>query len=126
MASDMRFETGGGSLVHAGAPLRVERVVEGRWVLVRVEGEIDTVTAGTLCATLTDAAEGVSPPAPVVVDLTGVTFIGAAGLSVLIDHHDRCAALGSVLLIVPGSKAVRRALAVTGLHTRLALIPAPR
>jgi anti-anti-sigma factor len=115
-----------GTVVHARAPLSVEQVVEGRWVLVRVEGEVDSLTAGTLCASLADAELNVSPPAPVVVDLTGVSFLGAAGLSVLVDHHERCVALGTALLIVPGSKPVRRVIAVTGLDTRLALIPAPR
>jgi anti-anti-sigma factor len=106
--------------------LCAEQVVEGRSVLVRVTGELDNVTAGTLSATLADAELAVSPPAPVVVDLTGVTFLGAAGLTVLVDHHERCAAMGSSLLIVPGCKAVRRAMTVTGLHDRLVLIPAPR
>lgn len=127
MASDMRSGDYQRSHVRArAARLRVEQVVEGHLVLVRVAGEVDNLTADTLSATLADAAAAVSPPAPVVVDLTGVSFLGAAGLSVLVDHHERCAALGGALLIVPGSKAVRRALAVTGLHLRLALIPAPR
>jgi len=126
MARDMRTGEHVRSLLRPRAELRVEQVVEGRSVLVRVVGELDSLTSGTLCATLADAEAAVSPPAPVVVDLTGVTFLAAAGLSVLVDHHERCVALGSVLLIVPGSKAVRRAMAVTGLHARLALIPAPR
>lgn len=115
MASDMKS----GELI-------IEQVVEGRSVLVRVEGELDTITSGALSTKLSAAELAVSPPAPVVVDLTGVSFLAAAGLSVLIEHHERCMALGSALLIVPGSKAVRRAMAATGLHARLALIPAPR
>lgn len=126
MANDMRSGDQVRALVQPRARLRVEQVVEGRSVLVRVTGELDHVTAGTLGAVLVDAETVVSPPAPVVVDLTGVTFLGAAGLSVLVDHHERCTALGSALLIVPGSKAARRAIIVTGLHARLALIPAPR
>ncbi|GAB1511576.1 STAS domain-containing protein [Actinophytocola sp. KF-1] len=126
MASGMRSGRQVRRLVQPRARLRAEQVVEGRSVLVRVTGELDSITADTLSATLTDAEAVVSPPAPVVVDLTGVTFLGAAGLSVLVEHHERCAAIGSALLIVPGSKAVRRAMTVTGLHARLALIPAPR
>ncbi len=126
MASDMRSGKHVRPLVRPRARLCAEQIVEGRSVLVRVTGELDNVTADTLSATLADAELAVSPPAPVVVDLTGVTFLGAAGLSVLVDHHERCAALGSALLIVPGSKAVRRAMTVTGLHSRLVLIPAPR
>lgn len=127
MASDMRSGEDVRPLVAPrAARLRVEQVVEGHLVLVRVAGEVDNVTAGTLSTTLADAAAAVSPPAPVIVDLTGVSFLGAAGLSVLVDHHERCAALGTSLLIVPGSRAVRRAMALTGPHTRLVLIPAPR
>lgn len=114
------------SLVHPRAALHVDLVVEGRSVLVRVAGELDSLTAGTLRATLADAEAAVAPPAPVVVDLTGVTFLAAAGLSVLVEHDERCAALGTALLIVPGSKVVRRAMALTGLHAQLAVIPAPR
>lgn len=126
MVDDMRSGQHARSLVQPWARLRAEQVVEGRSVLVRVAGELDTATAGTLHATLVDAEAAVSPPAPVVVDLTGVTLLSAAGLSVLLDHHERCAALGSSLLIVPGSRAARHAMTVTGLHARLALIPAPR
>jgi anti-anti-sigma factor len=122
----MRSTAHAGAVAGAREPLRVERVVDGRLVLVRVGGELDTVTVGTLHDALVEAETCVTPPVPVVVDLTGVTFLGAAGLSVLVDHHERCAALGSALLIVPGGNAVRRAMAVTGLQTRLALIPAPR
>ena len=127
MAKDMRSGEHVRSLLRPrAARLRVDHVVEGRLVLVRVEGELDNATAGTLSATLVDAEAAVSPPAPVVVDLTGVSFLGAAGLSVLVEHHERCVELGGALLIVPGSKAVRRAMALTGLHARLAFIPAPR
>ncbi|MGB3438437.1 MAG: STAS domain-containing protein [Actinophytocola sp.] len=127
MPSDMRSWEHVRSLCGSSSgELCVEQVIEGQLVLVRVVGELDSVTSGTLNATLVDAEAAVSPPAPVVVDLTGVSFLGVAGLSVLVDHHERCLALGSALLIVPGSRAVRRAMAVTGMHARLALIPAPR
>ncbi|MFC4856969.1 STAS domain-containing protein [Actinophytocola glycyrrhizae] len=107
-----------------GRPHPTTLVVEGRLVLVRVTGELDTDTAGTLDATLADAEAAVSPPAPVVVDLTGVSFLGAAGLAVLMDHHERCGALGSTMLVVPGSRAVRQAVARS--HARLAFLPASR
>jgi anti-anti-sigma factor len=126
MANGMRSGKYARPLVRPRARLCAEQFVEGRSVLVRVTGELDGITAGTLSATLADAEAVVLPPAPVVVDMTGVTFLGAAGLSVLVEHHERCADLGSALLIVPGSKAVRRTISVTGLHERLALIPAPR
>jgi anti-anti-sigma factor len=126
MASDRRTREYLRSLARPkAARLRVEQVVDGHLVLVRVTGELDNVTAGMLSAKLADAEAAVTPPAPVVVDLTGVSFLGAAGLSVLVEHHERCVELGGALLIVPGSKAVRRAMAVTGLDARLVLIPAP-
>ena len=122
MADGMRVRP----LLRPRVPLLVEHVVTGHSVLVRVAGELDSVTAATLSERLADAETVVSPPAPVVVDLTGVSFLSAAGLSVLVDHHERCVALGSALLIVPGSRAVRRTMTITGLEARLALIPAPR
>lgn len=62
------------------------------------------------------------PPAPVVLDLAGVTFFGSAGRRVLLDHSDGCAALGSRLEVI-GGPVVARAVAVTGLTEILTIVP---
>jgi anti-anti-sigma factor len=60
----------------------------------------------------------------VLLDLTGVTFFGSAGLSMLLDHQERCAELGTQLRVV-GGRVVTRVVAVTGLAQALPVVPAP-
>jgi anti-sigma B factor antagonist len=105
------------------AVLWVQRTVENHSVVVHVSGELDLLTAPRLSTQLDLAEAIVVPPAPVVLDLTGLTFLGSAGLSVLIAHHRRCTELGSRLEIVPGGRAVTRPLAVTGLDQLLTIVP---
>lgn len=106
--------------------LWVQRTVENHSVLVRAGGELDILTAPRLSQQLDRAEAIVVPPAPVVLDLTGLTFLGSAGLSVLMAHHERCLALGSQLRIVPGGRAVTRPLNMTGLDRVLSVVPASR
>jgi anti-anti-sigma factor len=105
------------------AMLWVQRTVENHSVVVRAMGEVDILTAPRLSTQLDLAEAIVVPPAPVVLDLTGLTFLGSAGLSVLLAHHRRCAELGSRLEIVPGGRAVTRPLAVTGIDQVITIIP---
>lgn len=102
----------------------VERTVENHSVVVRAGGELDLRAAPVLGEQLALAEAIVVPPAPVVLDLTGIEFMGSAGLSLLMEHHERCLALGTRLLIVPGSSAVTRPLMVTGLDRVLNLTAA--
>jgi anti-sigma B factor antagonist len=105
------------------ALLWVQRTVENHSVVVRASGELDLLTASRLSTQLELAEAIVVPPAPVVLDLTGITFMGSAGLSVLLVHHERCAALGSRLEVVPGGRSVTRPLEMTGLDQVLAVTP---
>ncbi|MFD4669252.1 STAS domain-containing protein [Lentzea sp. NPDC058450] len=79
-------------------------------ILVRVGGEVDCTTAGELAECLTQAVAAVIPPAPVVVDLSGVRFLGAQGIGVLLDHQDLCLRHGSALIVVANTAAVLRPL----------------
>jgi anti-sigma B factor antagonist len=102
----------------------VQRTVENHSVVVRACGELDMLTAPRLSWQLERAEAIVVPPAPVVVDLSGLTFLGSAGLSVLLDHNDRCTALGSRLEVVAGKcHAVVRPLEATGLDKVLTVVP---
>jgi anti-sigma B factor antagonist len=105
------------------ALLWVQRTVENHSVVVSAIGEVDMLTAPRLSTQLDLAEAIVVPPAPVVLDLTGLTFLSSAGLSVLLAHHRRCAALGSRLEIVPGGRAVTRPITMTNLHRVLDLVP---
>jgi len=105
--------------------LWVDRKVDNHAVIVRATGEVDLASAPLLSAQLRLAEAVVVPPAPVILDLTGVTFIGSAGLSALLDHQERCAELGTRLEVV-GTRVVTRVVAVAGLAEVLPVVPAPR
>ena len=80
--------------------------------VLHVVGEIDTLTAPLLRAQL-DAQISVSPL--LVLDLSHVTFLGSAGLAVLVAAKDDAEGREHRLRIVPGSRIVVRALQATGL-----------
>ena len=103
--------------------LWVQRTVDNLSVVVRAGGELDMLTAPRLSAQLDRAEAIVVPPAPVVLDLTGLTFLGSAGLAVMLAHHERCAALGSTLRIRADNEVVTRPLAMTALDRVLNLVP---
>lgn len=102
--------------------LWIQRTVDNLSVVVQAGGELDILTAPRLSAQLDQAEAIVVPPAPVVLDLTGITFLGSAGLAVLLAHHERCAALGSTLQIRADGEAVTRPLAMTALDRVLNVV----
>lgn len=93
-------------------PFRTTSESVGAAVVVHVAGELDCSTAEELSAQLNGAVLAVDPPAPVVVDLTGLAFLGARGIGLLLDHQDRCLRRGSALVVVANSAAVLRPLEV--------------
>jgi anti-sigma B factor antagonist len=91
-----------------------------RHVLVTVAGEIDVATAAHLRGRLTALpARG----RPVVADLSGVSFIDAAGLGVLASVARQARAQGTSLHVVSPGLRLRRLFIITGLHK---LIPLAR
>jgi anti-sigma B factor antagonist len=85
--------------------------------LVVVSGEIDVYTASDLQDSLNHAAEaaaGTEEPA-VTVDLSGVTFVDARGLSVLVAAEAYACVRGVRMLFTGISPGIVRLLRVTGL-----------
>jgi anti-sigma B factor antagonist len=80
--------------------------------VMHVVGEIDTLTAPILRGRLD---EQLAETPLLVLDLTEVTFLGSAGLAVLVAAKDDAARRRHTLRIVPGSRIVMRALEATGL-----------
>ena len=76
-------------------------------------GEVDCSTAPDLRRALDDAFAG--SPGSVTVDLEAVTFLDSAGLSVLAVAHRTADQTGARLRVLVGTRAVTRALQVTGL-----------
>ncbi len=73
-----------------------------RIIVMEVNGEIDIDSAPVIDRDIRRACQ--SAPAALVIDLSGVTFCGAAGLSLLLGLHRRTRLAGTTLsLIIPPS-----------------------
>jgi anti-anti-sigma factor len=85
--------------------------------LVAIAGEIDLLTGPQFRVEL-----GAVPDGDVVLDLSGVRLLAAAGLSVLLDLHDRQAWVGAQAVLAAAPPPVRRVLCMTGLDRNLPMI----
>lgn len=86
-----------------------------------IAGPIDIGTVAAFRAGM--AARLDSAPAALVVDLTGVTFVGAVGVAALIAANTRAGQLGTVFAVVADSRPVLRPLQVTGVDRLLVVCP---
>lgn len=84
---------------------------------VTVAGEVDCSSAPEVRVLLDQLVDGA--PTEIVVDLTGVTFLDSAGLSVLAAAHRQALAAGGRLRVVATTRAVIRPLQITGLWNLL-------
>jgi anti-anti-sigma factor len=80
-------------------------------LVVAPAGEVDPATAPLLRAALLDAVDGYPQ---VCCDLTGVNFLGAAGVTVLVAALERAAGAGSRLRIRGAQGITERVLRITG------------
>ena len=94
---------------HKGVDVSVVRSESG--VSATVSGELDTATVADAESALRPAVSG---PGPVEVDLSGVTFCGSAGLSLLLELRNAAVAAGVEFVIARTSRAVDRLLDITG------------
>jgi anti-sigma B factor antagonist len=98
-------------------------MVPGGHVVVALSGEIDIVTAPAARDLLAEAAsEAVTG---ITVDLSGVTFLDAAGLGVLAGASGAVQHLPGGFRLVAVPVRVLRLLRLTGLDRHLAAFPAP-
>jgi anti-sigma B factor antagonist len=94
-------------------PITVTRTDRGPVVIVHVSGEIDMATSDTMAEhVLGRLAER---PATLVIDLSGVAFLGSAGLSVLIEASQQAEEGVTTLRIVATAAPVLRPLEISGL-----------
>ncbi len=89
--------------------------------LLRVSGELDTLTAPELESALAELLDG--PDTTLVVDLAEVTFLASSGLAVLIQAAHRAESGDRALHLVVASRAVLRPLEVTGSDQLFTLHP---
>jgi anti-sigma B factor antagonist len=83
-------------------------------LVVRVVGEVDSATVGWLREHLHKHLSGVHRG--VVLDFTEVSFLAACGIGLLVELVDQARAEGVALRLVARSRAVLRALEVTGVE----------
>jgi len=88
----------------------VRHRVTGDAVVVTVTGGVDLCSAPALISEMDQARRAARPPHPVIVDLSGVDFLGSAGLSLLVEAEQRCVEAGTPLRLVASSRVVLRAL----------------
>jgi anti-sigma B factor antagonist len=82
-------------------------------VTVTVVGEVDTFTAPVLRSSLDTQLE--QSPKDLIIDLSGVQFLGSAGLAVLVETQKTARAKDVGLTLIATTRAVTRPLEVTGL-----------
>jgi anti-sigma B factor antagonist len=99
--------------------LGIEVVRRPRQATVRLTGEIDMVTAGELAGVLSGLLE--QRCGTVEVDLSGVGFLSAAGLAVLVEHDRRLRSGSGRLVLARPSPMCARVLAITGLDALLTI-----
>lgn len=95
--------------------LTVDVDARGSAVIITVRGELDLATVPILRERLVTVDEVAAVPSPLVVDLTAVTFIGSAGLALLVELNNTCVERGVLLALVATGTVVPRAIQVTAL-----------
>jgi anti-sigma B factor antagonist len=93
--------------------------------VLTVSGEIDLTSGPRLRAALDEVFDERAARAPtgIVVDLTAVSFLGSAGLAVLVDAHEHARLRGITLrIVVDGAgSVVARAFQAAAIHEHLDL-----
>lgn len=103
---------------HAGAEnLTVSAAARDGDLIIDLRGEVDDVSAPHLWSCL-EIELGQGPPR-VILDLSKVSFLSSAGVSVIIRLLRQMSATEGDLVIKSPSPTARRVLDVTGLTTRL-------
>lgn len=108
-----------------GLSIAVESI-GGRVVVLRLAGELDMVTAPGFAEQVqthvTDRDED-GRAISLVLDLSGITFLGSAGLAVLAEARNLALARAVDVRVVAQSRTVLRPMEVTGLDKVLTVVP---
>lgn len=101
--------------------LQLRKETRSTSIILHAYGDVDVATIATLAANLATVEKAVKPPSSVILDLSQVTFLGAAGLATLVEHTHRCTRQDTPLRVVAGQRAVLRPIQLTGLSDTLNL-----
>lgn len=106
---------------HADLPrLRVHHQKAVGAVVVEVVGDVDMSTVPELEVQLVTATRA---DVPLVLDLTGVTFLDSSGLGALVRCHERGRQDGTGFRVVVATRTVSRPLSLTSLDALLDVYP---
>lgn len=107
------------------ALLEVIQDVRDAAVVVSAVGEVDSESFGTLVFHLDTALKRAldHPARMLVIDLSGVTHFGSAGLNAVLESHEQGQAAGAAVRIVAPNLEVLRPMQVTKLDGILRLYP---
>ena len=115
--------TAPGQFFSSGEPnLSVTAVRHGAAQVLHVKGEVDATSAWRIDGAVMGVLPAQVVQGLVVIDLSGVTFFSAAGLTALLSARKLCDGLTD-LRIVAASSPVMRLLEVTALSGELAVYP---
>ena len=103
--------------------LRVTHSTVGDAVVVQAGGEVDQSTSARLGAALRTGGDAARPPGPLVIDLTGIRFFAAAGLTQLDIIRRYCRERQVTLKVVAGHRSVLLPLRITGLDVLFDIAP---
>jgi anti-sigma B factor antagonist len=108
------------------APVVVENVTTAPVVaenvaVLALTGEIDAVTAGATRLKTLAAVD--ARPSALVLDLTGIDFFGSNGIAIVLETAQRAELRGIRFVVVAARHAVLRPLQVTGVDSRLTILP---
>jgi anti-anti-sigma factor len=102
-------------LAQARSTLRMTTERIGQAVIVSAGGELDASNEGTWRRLLSEAGAAAGPPGPLVVDTSGLDFMGCCAYAALAEEAERCRDRGVQLRVVSNQPVVARMVAACGL-----------
>jgi anti-anti-sigma factor len=110
-------------LAQARSTLRTTTERSGSAVIVNAGGELDASNETTWRRLLSEAAAAAGPPGPLVVDTSGLDFMGCCAYAALAEEAERCRHHGVELRVVSSQPGVARIVAACGLSELLPVDP---
>ena len=106
-------------LAQARSTLRMTTERIGLAVIVSAGGELDASNEGTWRRLLGEAGAAAGPPGPLVVDASGLDFMGCCAYAALAEEAEHCRQRGVQLRLVSNQPVVSRVVAACGLRELL-------
>lgn len=106
-------------------PLDVEHDVGADAVVVKVKGDVDSLTVGTLYSHLAKARMSAlgHPHRLILIDLSEVTYFGSAALNAVLSCYEDGSAEGTAVALIADQPYVKQPIEITGLDRVLETHP---